>query len=120
MRDEIYCLCTCAVKPGKFEEFESVVAKLVAMTKTERGSLAYDYSYSDDKSTVQVFESYKDSLAVVEHVEQTFSNFTEAFLDCVDLTSYVVYGTPDAAAREILDGLGSTYMNLMQGYTHNP
>ena len=117
MRDEIYWVVTCSVHPGKFEEFKGVVTPLVAATKAESGSLAYDYSVNDDETMVHIFEAYRDSEAVVNHVTKTFSQFADRFSACVDVDGFVVYGNPDVAATEILDGFGSVYMTPFEGFT---
>jgi len=117
MREEIYWLVNCAVKPGRFEDFTRVVKPLVAATKAEEGSLAYDYTVNADEKLVHIFESYRDSKAVVSHVTQVFPPFADGFLDCVDITGFVVFGTPDAEAKEILDGFGSIYMRPFEGFT---
>lgn len=117
MRDEIYWVVTCGVLPGKFAEFKGVVEPLVAATLAEEGSLAYDYSVNADETLVQIFESYRDSTAVVDHVTKTFSQFADAFTACVSVDGFVVYGRPDDAAREILDGFGSDYMTPFEGFT---
>jgi quinol monooxygenase YgiN len=116
-RDEIYWLVTCSVFPGKFEEFKGVVEPLVATTKAESGSLAYDYSVNEDETLVQIFESYADSQAVVDHVTKTFSQFADAFTACVSVDGFIVFGEPNADAREILDGFGSVYMTPFEGFT---
>ena len=117
MRDEIYWVVTCSVRPGKFEQFREVVAPLVAATHEEAGSLAYDYSVDEEHTLVHIFESYRDSDAVVAHVTKTFSQFAEAFSDCVSVDGFVVYGAPSPQAKEILDGFGSTYMTPFEGFT---
>jgi quinol monooxygenase YgiN len=117
MREEIYWLVTCVVKPGKFEEFTRVVEPLVAATKAEEGSLAYDYTVNEDESLVHIFESYRDSAAVVSHVTTVFPRFADGFLECVDITGFIVFGTPDAEAKQILDGFGSVYMRPFEGFT---
>jgi len=117
MRDEIYWVVTCSVQPGKFEEFKAVVKPLVAATKEESGSLAYDYSVNDDETVVQIFEAYENSDAIVHHVTKTFSQFADDFTACVSVDGFVTYGTPDAAAREVLDGFGSTYLTPFEGFT---
>ena len=119
MRQEIYWLVTATVRPGKFAELTGVVAPLVAATRAEPGSLAYDYSVNQDHSVINIFESYRDSEAVVNHVTKTFSQFAEAFSACVDIDGFVVYGSPDPAAQEILDGFGSLYMTPFEGFTPN-
>jgi len=117
MREEIYWVVTASLHPGKFEDFKDVVAGLVAETRDEPGSLAYDYSVNDERTVIQVFESYRDSDAVVHHVTKTFPPFAERFTECVAIQGFVVYGVPNAAAREVLDGFGSTYMSPFEGFT---
>lgn len=117
MRDEIYWMVTATVRPGKFDELKGVVAPLVAATLAEEGSLAYDYSVNEDESAIRIFEAYRDSAAVVHHVTATFVQFAEDFGACVDIDGFVVFGTPDSAAKEILDGFGSTYFTPFEGFT---
>lgn len=117
MRDEIYWVVTCSVLPGKFAEFKEVVAPLVAETLKETGSLAYDYSVNADETIVHIFEAYADSAALVHHVTTTFAPFAERFTACVSIDGFVVYGSPDPAAKEILDGFGSDYMAPFEGFT---
>ena len=117
MREEIYWLATAAVRPGRFAEFTGVVAPLVAATRAEPGSLAYDYSVDENQERVHIFESYRDSQSVVDHVTGTFAQFADAFSACVDIEGFVVYGQPDEAAREILDGFGSVYVTPFEGFT---
>jgi quinol monooxygenase YgiN len=117
MRDEIYWVVTCGVHPGKLEDFKAVVKPLVAATKAEPGSLTYDYSVSEDGTLVHILESYRDSQAVVDHVTKTFSQFADGFTACVSVDGFIVYGWPDEAAKEILDGFGSVYMQPFEGFT---
>jgi quinol monooxygenase YgiN len=117
MRNEIYWVVTCGVTPGKFDDFKAVVEPLVAATKAEPGSLTYDYSVSEDRTLVHIVESYSDSQAVVDHVTKTFSQYADAFTACVSVDGFIVYGWPDEAAKEILDGFGSVYMTPFEGFT---
>lgn len=115
-RAEIYWLVTATVKPGRFADFKKVVGPLVAATREEPGCHAYDYSVDPDEAVVQIFESYRDSQAVVDHVTGTFAAFAEDFGACVDIDGFVVFGTPEPEARAILDGFGSTYMTPFEGF----
>jgi quinol monooxygenase YgiN len=117
MDKEVFWLFTLAVNPGKFSEFKDLVAQIVAKTRDEPGTLAYQYAVSDDLQTVHIYERYRDSAAFVVHVEQNFAGFAERFLALVSVSSLVVYGTPDAAARRALDGFNAVYMNLFDGFT---
>ena len=54
MRDEIYWVVTCSVHPGKFAQFKTVVAPLVAARLEEPGSQSYDYSVNGDETLVHI------------------------------------------------------------------
>jgi hypothetical protein len=72
------------------------------------------------RGTVQIFETYADSAAVVaHHVSDGFMvhNWAGRFLDCVESSRCVVFGGPNAAAREILDRLGATYHSAWGGFS---
>jgi quinol monooxygenase YgiN len=116
MRDQISWVVTCSVKPGKFEEFKKVVRALVEDTRKEPGNLAYDYNVNADETIVHIVEIYASSEAIVSHVTTVFALYADRFVDCVDVDSFVVYGSPNAAALEILDGFGSTYFTPFDGY----
>ena len=117
MPEQIYWVLTVTVKPGQFTEFKQVVASLVAAAKKEPGTLAYEYSVGDDQSTVHIFERYRDSDAVVAHVQQTFAPFAERFTALTSVSDFVVYGTPNAEARKSLEGFGPVYMTPFDGFT---
>jgi quinol monooxygenase YgiN len=119
MDKDLFWLFTLDVKPGKFDEFKQLVADIVTSTKQEPGTLAYQYAASVDQSTVHIYERYRDSEAFVAHVEQTFTGYAERFLSFVSVRSLVVYGTPNARARQALDAFNATYMNLFDGFTRN-
>lgn len=116
MADDLYWIFTLKVQPGRFPEFRSLVAQIVADSAREPGTLAYQYSVSADENTVHIYERYRDSDAFVQHVERTFSIYAERFLALVAVTSLVVYGNPDATARRALDSFGAVYMKLFDGF----
>jgi quinol monooxygenase YgiN len=117
MRDDIYWICVFKVKPEQFDDFKQIVAPLVAATKQEPGALAYEYSVSDDRTTIHILEHYRNSDAVVSHVQQTFAKFAERFSAFATVASFVVYGVPGPEARKILDGFGAIYMTSFDGFT---
>jgi quinol monooxygenase YgiN len=109
-----------AVKDGKLESFSELMEEMVSGASTEPGTLAYEWYISDDGATVHVVETYANSAAVVaHHVSEGFAlhNWAGRFMDCVEVTRVVVYGNPNAAAREILDRLGATYCAAWGGFS---
>lgn len=119
MREEIYWVVTGALVPEDFDAFKEVITPLVEATREEEGSNAYDYSVNDDRTVVHIYESYRDSQAVVTHVRDTFSQFAEEFSALLDIDGFIVYGWPDAAAKKILDGFGAVYMTPFVGFTQS-
>src|SRR5258708_9551770 len=77
MREDIYWVGAFKVKPEQFDDFRQAVAPLVAATKQEPGALAYEYNVSEDRSTIHILEHYRDSNAVVSHVQQTSAKFAD-------------------------------------------
>jgi len=114
---DIYWLCTFRLRPGDYDAFKAVVRPLVEMTQKESGCLAYEYSISTDRTAVHIIERYRTSEDVVSHVTKTFSQFAERFGALATVMSFDVYGTPNAKAREILDGFGAKYFTRFDGFT---
>jgi quinol monooxygenase YgiN len=117
MAKDIYWVCVFKVQPAQFADFKAVVRPLVEMTRMEAGSMAYEYFVTDDNSVIHIIEHYRDSDAVVHHVQKTFSQFAERFTALATVSSFVVYGDPDVGARAILDGFGAVYHARFDGFT---
>jgi quinol monooxygenase YgiN len=120
MRDEIYWTITCDVKPGRFEELEHIVGQLVAATKAEAGSIAYDYSANQSRTKVRVFEAYASSHDAVLHMTQTFARFADDFSACANVVEFVVYGEAEPALKSMLDEQNCVYFAPFDGYLQKP
>jgi quinol monooxygenase YgiN len=117
MREDIYWVCIFKLKPTDLDAFKAVVRPLVEETKKEEGSLAYEYHVSSDQTEIHIIEHYRSSAAVVHHVTKTFSQFAEPFTAIATVSSFVVYGSPNKEAKEILDGFGAVYLSNFDGFT---
>ena len=98
-----------AVIPGALEAFRELTAEMVAATRGEPNVLIYERFVSADGSVVHVHERYTDSAAAMAHLRTFGRVFSRRFASLVDRTRFIVYGTPTAELREILDGFGATY-----------
>jgi quinol monooxygenase YgiN len=116
MHPHISCLFSLSIKSGDFPEFKALIAKIVAATKQEPGTLVYEYSVNEDQSIAHILERYNVE-SVVSHVDTTFAPFGERFLELCSITSLVVYGTPDAEIRKRLDPFGAVYMTPFDGFS---
>lgn len=116
--EEIYWVVTVAIPPGQMDSFKEVVAPLVAATKEEPGAMQYEYAASPDQSTVDIYERYRDSPAVIAHLTQTFGpKFSKQFLAIAKPTRFIVYGTPSPEAQKVLAGFDAIYMTPFDGFT---
>jgi quinol monooxygenase YgiN len=115
--NDLYWVFTLSLQPEDFEEFKELVARIVRESAKEPGTLAYQYSVNEDKTTVHIFERYQNSSAFVSHVENTFAQFAEQFLALVSVVSLTVYGAPDASARKALDSFNAVYMTIFDGFS---
>jgi len=94
----------------------SITSYHVAAVCNSPLGLAYDYTVNEDETLVHIFGSCRDSAAVISHVTPLFPKFADGFLECVDITGFTVFGTPNAEAAQILDGFASTYMRPFEGF----
>ncbi len=105
-----------AVKPGELENFRALMSEMVDTTRREEGTLAYDWSISDDGSECHIYERYADSDAVMIHLASFGKNFADRFLAAVDPTRLVVYGGPNEAVKEGLSGFAPVYLEPFGGF----
>ena len=114
---EISWVFELAINPGRFEDLKTLMADMVAATqKNEVGTLNYEWAISDDQQVCHVFERYRDSAAVMTHLESFGANFAVRLMEAVTPARLVVYGTPSAQVKDGLAGLGPVYMAPLGGF----
>jgi quinol monooxygenase YgiN len=114
---EISWVFELAINPGRFEDLKTLMADLVEATqKNEVGTLNYEWAISDDQQVCHVYERYRDSAAVLTHLESFGANFAGRLMEAVTPSRLVVYGTPSAQAKDGLAGLGPVYMAPLGGF----
>jgi quinol monooxygenase YgiN len=67
MKEHVSWVNELAVKDGALETFRELMEEMVSGSSAERGTLVYEWYISPDGGTVQIFETYADSEAVVAH-----------------------------------------------------
>lgn len=117
MEDQVSWVIELAVKPGELEAFRALMEEMVAGTSLQPSALGYEWFISADDATVHIYEKYADSEATVSHVSGFLANWAERFLAAVDVTRFTVYGSPNAAAKEMLDGFGAVYLGPWGGFS---
>ena len=117
MEDQVSWVIELAVKPGELDAFKALMEEMVAGTSAEPSTLAYEWFISDDGGTVHIYEKYTNSEAMISHVNGFLEKWAERFLAAVDVTRFTVYGSPNEAAREMLDGFGAVYLGPWGGFS---
>jgi hypothetical protein len=113
--DNIIFTYTGEVLPGQEEAFKQLVPKVVAAVEKEPGALAYQWSMRPDGKTFDVVEIYRDSDAIVAHAKD-LGQFGGEFGKTQKTLKLVVYGNPDAAARQAIEGLHPEYETPFAGF----
>jgi quinol monooxygenase YgiN len=116
MATTVTLLADMAIRPGKADEFRAFVKRLVEVTRSEPGTLVYEYFVADDGRSVQIFERYTDSAAAATHLQAFGSTYAKDFFETVEPQSLVVLGDPDESVRTILDGPTTRYLDLLDGF----
>ena len=117
MSGHIAWLLELDVQPGKENDFQSLMAEMVQATNAdEPGTIAYEWSTSEDGKQCHIYERYADSAAVMAHLGNFGSKFAERFLAALKPVRFVVYGSPSEDVREALAGFGPVYMDSADGF----
>lgn len=98
---ELQCVARLKIHPGKLEEFKRVTAKCMESVRTkDTGTLQYEMYINQDQTEGLAFERYRDSQALIEHLENLGELMAEFFQTCSG--SGEVCGTPSPELRERL------------------
>jgi len=106
-----------SIREGRYEDLEALVQEMVESTRSETGTLMYEWFVSNDKSTCHIYERYADEEAVLTHLDNFGSKFAERFMGCLEPTVFYVYGEPSDTVRSALDGLSAVYLGPIGGFS---
>ena len=102
---EIQGVARIKIHPGKLEEFKRLAAKCMESTRTkDTGTLQYELFLNSDSSECMVFERYRDSEALLQHLANLGD--TMAALMKICSISGEVCGNPSPELRKSLEKAG--------------
>ena len=116
---DVYWVATLDIPPGHMDGFKKAIAGLTELTKNEPGTLEYVYLVSDDQKTVEIWERYKDSDAVMYHLTKTFPQHSKEFLENSKITKVVVYGNPNEEVKKAMSQFNPVYFKPIEGFARN-
>jgi quinol monooxygenase YgiN len=112
----IALVVTGEVLPGQIDNFRQLVTRLVAAVAEEPGTLVYEFSLQPDQKTYNVIEVYQNSEAVVAHGKHVAAEFVKELGQVRKTVKVVVFGSPDAQAKEGLARLDPVYTSHIDGF----
>ena len=108
---------TGEVLPGQMDNFKQLITRLVAAVKAEEpGTLIYEVSLQPDQKTYDVLEVYQNSEAVVAHAKHVSAEFLKELGQVRKTVKFVVFGSPDAQAKEAWARLNPVYESPVEGF----
>jgi quinol monooxygenase YgiN len=115
MSDSVFFVFELEVKPGQIDELRNVMDEMVALTRTEPGTVNYEWFLSHDGTACHIYERYADSEAVLAHGATFPESLNERFqaFRPVRLTAY---GKISEALREAVSELTPTFLEPLGGF----
>ena len=117
VNENIFWIFELAIKEGQLDNLKKLMTEMVESTKEkEIGTIAYEWTLSDDNKICHIHERYADSDAAVKHLATFMEKYAARLMETGDGTSFVVYGNPNVQAKEVLDGFSPVYMSPIGGF----
>ena len=104
------------VKSGQLEGFTALMEEMVASTKNESGTLAYEWFIDEAGENCHIYERYADSEAVMIHGASFGEHFAERFMGSVDVTGFDIYGEPSDDVKNAFAEMGVSYFGTFGGF----
>ncbi len=118
MNEIIYWLFELKVKDGELENLKSLMKEMTDQTKdSEPDALSYEWFISEDGKKCHLYERYKDSAAVLIHLDAFRKNFARRLMALADPEKMTVYGKPDEEAKKALSKGGGVFMIPVEGFS---
>nr|WP_275041474.1 antibiotic biosynthesis monooxygenase [Pseudoalteromonas fuliginea] len=104
-----------AIKAGKKDQFLVIMEQLIAAAKKEAGTIMYEWTLSEDESSVHIYERYRNEDAAKAHLAQWETN-GPLFLDVVDITKITVFSALNDNFKAAFTGPATVFMNPVGGF----
>ena len=114
---EVSWVFEASIKDGQIENLEALIKEMSDQAEaTEPGTLSYEWLISDDRTSGQTREYYKDSQSALVHLASFNQNFAERLMTMIEPKGMIVYGTPSSALKNELAGADPVYMQRVDGF----
>lgn len=112
--EKIQITAKLKIQSGKTEEFKKLAKACITIVKEkDTGTLQYDWFYSSDESECNVLETYVNSNAFLEHINNIGDNLGK-LLSISDF-SVKIYGRASNELKSALNGMDIKYYTFGGG-----
>jgi quinol monooxygenase YgiN len=115
MSARVYFHLNFKIHDGKIGAFRKLADEMTALTKSEPGSLGYEWFLNADGSGCRLLETYADQAAVTTHINGKGVALLPRLLEVSSITSFDVYGDPGPTAASSLSSLGAELFGQIAG-----
>lgn len=117
MTQNIFWIFEITIKEGQLDNLKRLMLEMVESTEAnEQGTMAYEWTISEDNKKCHIHERYVDSEATLTHLATFSSQYAAKLMETGDATSFIVYGNPNNEVKKILNGFSAVYMLPIGGF----
>ncbi|MGA0839955.1 MAG: putative quinol monooxygenase [Pseudomonadales bacterium] len=113
--NHVYTIFKAEVPEGAVEELRKVAAYMTELTSREPGVIAYEWSLSEDRRRLHVYERYVDSEAGLAHLANAGPELSK-LLDIVSLIEIECYGPASDDLRTAIKDFPLTFLQPFEGF----
>ncbi|ASM48530.1 hypothetical protein PESP_a0263 [Pseudoalteromonas espejiana DSM 9414] len=117
MSEQITWTVEGQIKDGKYDQFLEVMQQLIALAKSEAGTVMYEWTISEDKRNVHIYERYQNEAAAKLHL-QGWGESGPLFLSVVDMQRVTVYSQLSEEFAKAFAGPSTVFMTPIGGFVN--
>jgi quinol monooxygenase YgiN len=104
------------VNEGKLDEFKSIAQTMTAGSRSEPGTLGYEWFSSGDNKRFRLLETYVDADAVLAHfMGPVVQELVPKLAAVCSVDGFEVYGDPGPNVTEMAAGFGAKVFHYWLG-----
>lgn len=115
MNDQVLYIIDFDVTEGKETDMQQLIEDLMESTSKESGVL--NYHWAKNGNIYDSLEHFESSKAAYDHLTNFAENFAERYMSLGTVISTTVYGNPNPAVKEILNGFEAVYKQTIANYS---
>ena len=117
MTNYIRSVAEVSIVAGKLDEFKKIATEAIERVEAnEPDTLSYEWFFNDDESKCYLLEWYKNSEAVLAHLEN-IGDLLGSLVEISSTNRLEIYGDPSEALRQTLEPFGAKIHTHWHGIT---